>query len=107
MACDLLDPAQVDALVPRGRDDRRARRSWSTWRARSSGPARPRTSRSSLSPTLDLNLVAPFRLCQAVFPHMRALSRGSIVNVSSISGQVGIQGIREASYAASKAGLSA
>jgi NAD(P)-dependent dehydrogenase (short-subunit alcohol dehydrogenase family) len=56
--------------------------------------------------TLDLNLVAPFRLAQEVFPHMRDAGRGSIVNVSSISGHVGIPGIPQASYAASKLGLS-
>ncbi|TDC70724.1 SDR family oxidoreductase [Actinomadura sp. GC306] len=56
--------------------------------------------------TLELNLVAPFRLCQNVFPHMAAVGRGSIVNVSSISGHVGIPGIPQASYAASKHGLS-
>ncbi|WP_280371329.1 SDR family NAD(P)-dependent oxidoreductase [Nocardia wallacei] len=56
--------------------------------------------------TLALNLVAPFRLAQAVFPHMRDLGRGAIVNVSSISGRVGVPGIPQASYAASKAGLS-
>ena len=50
--------------------------------------------------------MAPFRLSQAVFPHMRSTGRGSIVNVSSISAKVGIPGIPQASYAASKAGLS-
>lgn len=56
--------------------------------------------------TLNLNLVAPFRLAQAAFPHMAAAERGSVINISSISGQVGIPGIPQASYAASKAGLS-
>src|SRR6266571_4009850 len=56
--------------------------------------------------TLDLNLIAPFRLAQEVFPHMRAAGRGAIVNVSSISGHVGIPGIPQASYAAGKLGLS-
>lgn len=56
--------------------------------------------------TLDLNLIAPFRLAQDVFPHMAAAGRGSIINISSISGQVGIPGIPQASYAASKLGLS-
>lgn len=56
--------------------------------------------------TLDLNLLAPFRLAQDVFPHMRAAGRGSIVNISSISGRVGVPGIPQASYAASKLGLS-
>jgi NAD(P)-dependent dehydrogenase (short-subunit alcohol dehydrogenase family) len=56
--------------------------------------------------TLDLNLIAPFRLAQDVFPHMAATGRGSIITVSSISGHVGIPGIPQASYAASKLGLS-
>jgi NAD(P)-dependent dehydrogenase (short-subunit alcohol dehydrogenase family) len=56
--------------------------------------------------TVDLNLLAPFLLAQAVLPHMRAAGRGAIVNVSSISGRVGVPGIPQASYAASKAGLS-
>jgi NAD(P)-dependent dehydrogenase (short-subunit alcohol dehydrogenase family) len=56
--------------------------------------------------TLELNLVAPFLLAQGVFPHMRERGGGSIVNIASISGRVGIPGIPQASYAASKAGLS-
>lgn len=56
--------------------------------------------------TLNLNLVAPFLLCQAVFPHMVEAGRGSIVNIASIGGIVGVPGIPQASYAASKAGLS-
>lgn len=56
--------------------------------------------------TLTLNLVAPFRLAQGVFPHMRAAGQGSIVNISSVSGHVGIPSIPQASYAASKLGLS-
>lgn len=56
--------------------------------------------------TLRLNLVAPFQLAQAVLPCFVEGGGGSIVNVSSVSGQVGIPGIPQASYAASKAGLS-
>ncbi|MEU5840361.1 SDR family oxidoreductase [Rhodococcus sp. NPDC047139] len=56
--------------------------------------------------TIDLNLLAPFRLSQAVFPYMRDAGGGAIVNVSSISGRVGVPGIPQASYAASKLGLS-
>nr|WP_241839884.1 SDR family oxidoreductase [Frankia sp. CcI49] len=56
--------------------------------------------------TIDLNLLAPFLLAQDVFPHMVAAGRGTIINISSISGKVGIPGIPQASYAASKAGLS-
>lgn len=56
--------------------------------------------------TLRLNLIAPFRLSQEAFPYMVAVGRGSIVNISSISGHVGVPGIPQASYAASKLGLS-
>jgi NAD(P)-dependent dehydrogenase (short-subunit alcohol dehydrogenase family) len=56
--------------------------------------------------TLRLNLVVPFRLCQEIFPHMVGIGRGAIVNISSISGRVGIPSIPQASYAASKQGLS-
>lgn len=56
--------------------------------------------------TLRLNLVAPFRMAQAAFPHMAANGRGAIVFISSISGHVGVPSIPQASYAASKLGLS-
>jgi NAD(P)-dependent dehydrogenase (short-subunit alcohol dehydrogenase family) len=56
--------------------------------------------------TLRLNLVAPLRLSQAVYPGMVALGRGSIVNVASINGHVGVPGIPNVSYSASKLGLS-
>lgn len=68
-------------------------------------PAEAETA-EAIDNTLALNLVTPLRLAQAVFPHMRDLGRGAIVNVSSISGRVGIPSIPQASYAASKAGLS-
>jgi NAD(P)-dependent dehydrogenase (short-subunit alcohol dehydrogenase family) len=107
VACDLLDPDRLDALVPEVAE-------------RLGGPeilvnvaggfaeACPAEDepRDRVTETLDLNLVAPFRLCQAVFPHMVAAGRGAIVNVSSISGRVGVPGIPQASYAAAKAGLS-
>ena len=55
--------------------------------------------------TLQLNLVAPFLLAQAAHPHMRELGGGSIINITSISGIVGVPNIPQASYAASKGGL--
>jgi len=60
----------------------------------------------SIRQTLELNLAAPMVLAQSVFPHMVEVGRGSIVNVSSIGGRVGVPGIPQASYAASKMGLS-
>ena len=62
--------------------------------------------RQAIDDTLAVNLVAPYRLCQEAFPHLRDSGRGAIVNVSSISGMVGIPGIPQAAYAASKRGLS-
>jgi NAD(P)-dependent dehydrogenase (short-subunit alcohol dehydrogenase family) len=107
VACDLVDAAALDALVPEVAE-------------RLGGPeilvnaagailgVQPAEDEpvDVVRGTLELNLVAPFRLAQAVHPHMVAAGRGAIVNVSSISGLVGIPGIPQASYAASKAGLS-
>jgi NAD(P)-dependent dehydrogenase (short-subunit alcohol dehydrogenase family) len=104
---DLLDPAAVDTVVPRvatalGGPEilvNAAGNIFSHARAEDEPP-------DALAQTLALNLVAPFRLSQQAFPHMRATGRGAIVHISSISGLVGIGSIPQASYAASKAGLS-
>jgi NAD(P)-dependent dehydrogenase (short-subunit alcohol dehydrogenase family) len=56
--------------------------------------------------TVAVNMVAPFILSQAAALHMLASSDGgSIVNIASIIGMVGIGRIPQASYAASKGGL--
>ena len=49
---------------------------------------------------LAVNLRAPFVLAKAVFPHMRASGRGTIVNVSSVAGKRGWA--NAAAYCASK-----
>ena len=36
---------------------------------------------------LDVNLRAPFVLAKAVFPHMRRVGSGTIINVSSVAGK--------------------
>jgi NAD(P)-dependent dehydrogenase (short-subunit alcohol dehydrogenase family) len=107
MACDLLDPALLDSLVP-GVAERLGGPEILVNAAGGFAGACPaeQETPATVSETLTLNLVAPFRLCQAVFPHMVAAGRGAIVNVSSISGRVGVPGIPQASYAAAKAGLS-
>jgi NAD(P)-dependent dehydrogenase (short-subunit alcohol dehydrogenase family) len=107
VGCDLLDVEALDQIVPRV--------------AGALGPpeilinaagtmfTRERAENEPLDAimqTLKLHVVAPFRLAQDAFPHMVAVGRGSIVNISSISGHVGVPGIPQASYAASKLGLS-
>jgi NAD(P)-dependent dehydrogenase (short-subunit alcohol dehydrogenase family) len=107
LPCDLLDQEQVDGLVDR------ASQRWG-------GPEilvncagaivdvtrAENESLSQIMQTLTLNLVTPFRLSQMVLPHMIEAGRGAIVNISSISGHVGVPGIPQASYAASKGALS-
>jgi NAD(P)-dependent dehydrogenase (short-subunit alcohol dehydrogenase family) len=107
IGCDLLDLARVGEIVPRvvaelGAPEILVNAAGNIF---SYEPAE-REPLDAIHQTLDLNLVAPFRLAQDVFPHMVAAGRGSIVNVSSISGRVGVPGIPQASYAASKLGLS-
>jgi NAD(P)-dependent dehydrogenase (short-subunit alcohol dehydrogenase family) len=107
VACDLVDPSQVDGVVPRVAEElgspeilvNAAGNRVSQERAENESP-------EAIRHTVDLNLIAPFRLAQGVFPHMVAAGRGSIVNISSISGHVGVPGIPQGSYAASKMGLS-
>jgi len=107
VAGDLLDDAALDAVVPEVVE----RLGPPTVLVNAAGaivgvdPAE-HESPEAIRRTLDLNLVAPLRLAQAVFPHLVAAGGGAIVNISSISGHVGIPGIPQASYAASKAGLS-
>ena len=54
---------------------------------------------------LDVNLVGAFRCAQRFGREMLAQGSGSIVNVASILGVVGVGQIPQASYAASKGGL--
>jgi 3-oxoacyl-[acyl-carrier protein] reductase len=54
---------------------------------------------------LDLNLKSVFHCCQAVSRHMIAQRSGVIVNVSSLSGVIGLPG--QTNYAAAKGGVNA
>ena len=51
---------------------------------------------------LAVNLIAPWLLCKLAMPHLRA-TKGSVVNVASVSGYFGQVG--SSAYCASKAGL--
>lgn len=55
--------------------------------------------------TVELNLTAPFHLCQLVGRSMLDAGHGSIVNVASILGLVASAPMKDASYCASKGGL--
>jgi 3-oxoacyl-[acyl-carrier protein] reductase len=52
---------------------------------------------------IDLDLTAPFRCAQAVAGPMLAAGRGVIVNISSLTGHIGLA--RRAAYTAAKHGL--
>jgi hypothetical protein len=54
---------------------------------------------------LELNLVAAFTLSHLVAPSMLERASGSIINVASIVGLVGLGRMPQAGYAASKGGL--
>jgi NAD(P)-dependent dehydrogenase (short-subunit alcohol dehydrogenase family) len=107
VACDLGDTDRVTDVVPQvvdllGPPDILVNAAGNIF---SSEPAE-KESVDDIRRTLDLNLIAPFRLSQDCFPYMLDAGGGAIVHVSSISGRVGIPGIPQASYAASKMGLS-
>jgi len=107
IGCDLLELEQVGTVVPRVADGLGAPEILVNAAGHLVGPTpAEHEPLDAIHRTLDLNLVAPFRLAQDVFPHMVAAGRGAIVNVSSVSGRVGVPGIPQASYAASKLGLS-
>jgi NAD(P)-dependent dehydrogenase (short-subunit alcohol dehydrogenase family) len=106
VCCDLVDLDRVGQIVPEVVEALgdpeilvNAAGSMFTYERAESEPL------EAILQTLRLNLVAPFRLAQDIFPHMVKAGRGSIVNISSISGHVGVPGIPQASYAASKMGL--
>ena len=107
LACDLLDPSARGRVVPSVVDQLGP----PTLLINAAGgvvgitPAE-NESLEAIAQTLELNLVAAMHLAQAVFPHQRSEGGGSTVFISSIGGRVGVPGIPQASYAASKAGLS-
>jgi 3alpha(or 20beta)-hydroxysteroid dehydrogenase len=61
------------------------------------------TSSDQARSVLDVNLMGPFLGIRAVIPAMRAQGGGAIVNVGSLDGLIGMNGV--AAYSASKWGL--
>lgn len=64
-------------------------------------PSLCETTDAEMEDVVDINLLGPARLIQAVLPIMKAQRRGSIVNIGSVAGETGVMGI----YSASKFGL--
>ena len=63
--------------------------------------------RQTVDETLAVNLYGPLRLCRAFVPEMGRRGYGSVVNVSSSSGQLSTMGGGAGAYAISKAALNA
>jgi NAD(P)-dependent dehydrogenase (short-subunit alcohol dehydrogenase family) len=103
--CDITVPAQCGALVDGclarfGRIDILVNNAG----ASNVVPAEKETP-EMFQELLDVNLVAPFRLVHLVAPSMLERGSGSIINVASILGLVGLGRMPAAGYAASKGGL--
>ena len=56
--------------------------------------------REDIGRMVGVNVWAPLRLTQLVVPHMREVKRGTIINISSVAGRVGVP--YYATYSASK-----
>jgi len=99
-ALDLRDNAGLEALVAsvidqEGRIDALANVAGVSYIA-----SLEETSSELLDATLAVNLIAPFRLCQLVAPHMKKRRKGRILNLASELAIVGQPGL--AAYSASK-----
>jgi len=60
------------------------------------------TSKVLWDKVIAINLTGPFLGCKACIPHLRKAGGGSIVNIASIAGLVGGNGV---AYTSSKGGL--
>lgn len=103
LACNLSEPAEVEALVKRAVEAMGA----VDILVNNAGITRDglmmRMSDDDWQSVLDVNLTATFRLCRAAVRGMMKARWGRIVNISSVVGAVGNGG--QANYAASKAGM--
>jgi NAD(P)-dependent dehydrogenase (short-subunit alcohol dehydrogenase family) len=103
--CDVTDESQCEALV-RATFERHGRIDILVNNAGISNiiPAEDETP-TDFRRILEVNLVGPFTLAHFVAPIMLQQGSGSIINVSSIVGMVGLGRMPQASYSASKGGL--
>nr|WP_277346988.1 SDR family oxidoreductase [Sphingomonas sp. G-3-2-10] len=105
VACDLSKDADIDALVETAKGIGRVDVLINTAGVNASVVPAEQETTEQVANTLAVNLLAPFRLCQAFGPGMREAGEGAIVNIASISGVVGVGRIPQASYVMSKSGL--
>ncbi|MBW3665216.1 MAG: glucose 1-dehydrogenase [Actinobacteria bacterium] len=105
VVCDVADPADRDQLVAATVD----RYGTVDVLINNAGVARVspalEESDETFNEVMAVNLVAPFALARRVAAVMVERDGGSIVNVASILGLVGVGQIPQASYAASKGGV--
>jgi NAD(P)-dependent dehydrogenase (short-subunit alcohol dehydrogenase family) len=97
---DVRDPAAVGALVARAREVT-GRIDALVNNAGLGGIASVLADDADVDRMIDVNLRAPIRLMRAVVPIMRDQGAGSIVNIGSVAGEVGIAG----TYSATKFAL--
>jgi NAD(P)-dependent dehydrogenase (short-subunit alcohol dehydrogenase family) len=105
VACDVANAADVDRLAT----ETLARFGRADVLVNNAGFGGPVPAESEpadhFEAVLDVNLVGTFRCAQRFGREMLAQGSGSIVNVASILGVVGVGQIPQASYAASKGGV--
>jgi len=99
VAADLTDPAQLDDLVDQaGRVDVLVNNAGFSW----FGPT-AELDVATFDRLFTANVRAPYFLVAALAPKMAARGSGSIVNIASMAGQIGLAG--GAAYGATKATL--
>ncbi|MGW6731252.1 SDR family NAD(P)-dependent oxidoreductase [Streptomyces sp. NPDC055013] len=103
-ACDVADPASVEAAVANAVD---AFGSLDVL-VNSAAHCSPDTALFEDGPDeawardLDVTLTGTYRCCRAALPHLAATGRGAIVNIGSVNG---LQDFGNHAYSAAKAGL--
>ncbi|MFE5917848.1 SDR family NAD(P)-dependent oxidoreductase [Streptomyces sp. NPDC056468] len=103
-ACDVADPASVEAAVAHAVD---AFGSLDVL-VNSAASCSPDTALFEDGPDeawardLDVTLTGTYRCCRAALPHLAATGRGAIVNIGSVNG---LQDFGNHAYSAAKAGL--
>jgi NAD(P)-dependent dehydrogenase (short-subunit alcohol dehydrogenase family) len=105
VACDLSQESERQALVQQACEIGRVDVLINVAGVNASVVPAEQETLDQVTKTLEVNLLAPFRLCQAFEPAMREAGEGAIVNIASISGVVGVGRIPQASYVMSKSGL--